>query len=80
VDYYGQGEDVKSINSKGRGGTEVTPVFDYIEQHGLPCDSFIYFSDMYVYDFPANAPDYPVLWVSTGATDAPWGEVVKANL
>jgi predicted metal-dependent peptidase len=80
VDYYGQGEDVQSINSKGRGGTEVTPVFDYIEQHGLPCDSFIYFSDMYVYDFPANAPDYPVLWVSTGATDAPWGEVVKASL
>ena len=80
VDYYGQGEDVQSINSKGRGGTEVTPVFDYIEEHGLPCDSFIYFSDMYVYDFPANAPDYPVLWVSTGATDAPWGELVKANL
>ena len=80
VDYYGQGEDVQSINSKGRGGTEVTPVFDYIEEHGLPCDSFIYFSDMCVYDFPANAPDYPVLWVSTGATDAPWGEVVKANL
>ena len=80
VDYYGQGEDVQSINSKGRGGTEVTPVFDYIEEHGVPCDSFIYFSDMCVYDFPANAPDYPVLWVSTGATDAPWGEVVKANL
>ena len=80
VDYYGQGEDVQSINSKGRGGTEGTPVFDYIEEHGLPCDSFIYFSDMCVYDFPANAPDYPVLWVSTGATDAPWGEVVKANL
>ena len=80
VDYYGQGEDVQSINSKGRGGTEVTPVFDYIEEHGLPCDSFIYFSDMCVYDFPANAPDYPVLWVSTGATDAPWGELVKANL
>ena len=80
VDFYGHGEDVQSINSKGRGGTEVTPVFDYIEEHGLPCDSFIYFSDMYVYDFPANAPDYPVLWVSTGATDAPWGEVVKANL
>ena len=80
VDYYGQGEDVQSINSKGRGGTEVTPVFDYIEEHGLPCDSFIYFSDMYVYDFPANAPHYPVLWVSTGATDAPWGEVVKADL
>ena len=80
VDYYGQGEDVQSINSKGRGGTEVTPVFDYIEEHGLPCDSFIYFSDMYVYDFPAHAPDYPVLWVSTGATDAPWGEVVKADL
>jgi predicted metal-dependent peptidase len=80
VDYYGQGEDVQSINSKGRGGTEVTPVFDYIEQHGLPCDSFIYFSDMYVYDFPKTAPDYPVLWVSTGATDAPWGEVVKASL
>ena len=80
VDYYGQGEDVQSINSKGRGGTEVTPVFNYIEEHGLPCDSFIYFSDMYVYDFPKTAPDYPVLWVSTGATDAPWGEVVKASL
>ncbi|MCH9838365.1 hypothetical protein K0U83_22080 [bacterium] len=79
VDEYDQGESVQSLNSTGRGGTRVSPVFDLIEQRNLECDSLIYFTDLHVWDFP-DAPEYPVLWVSTDRPEAPFGEVVTAKL
>lgn len=79
VTQYEQGEPIDKLNSTGRGGTRVSPVFDHIKEQGLPVDSFIYFTDLYVWDFPLE-PDFPVLWVSTGSPDAPWGEVVNAKL
>jgi len=78
VTTYYRGEVIESLNAKGRGGTLVGPVFAYIDEHGLPVDSMVYFTDLLVHDFP-EAPDYPVLWVSTGSTDAPFGEVVSIS-
>ena len=78
VHHFGQGEVIDALDIKGRGGTRVTPVFDYIDEHGLDVDSFIYFTDLYVNDFPAP-PSYPTLWVSTGTDEAPFGEVVKLD-
>lgn len=78
VQCYEQGETVEMLDAKGRGGTRVSPVFNYIEEQGLDVDSMVYFTDLYVSDFP-DAPDYPVLWVSTGADEAPFGEVVSAR-
>ena len=78
VHHFGQGEVIDTLDIKGRGGTRVTPVFDYIDEHGLDVDSFIYFTDLYVSDFPAP-PSYPTLWVSTGIDEAPFGEVVKLD-
>lgn len=75
---YQQGETIEELDSTGRGGTRVSPVFDYINEHDLPVDSFIYFTDLHVWDFP-SAPDYPVLWVSTGLDEAPFGDVVLAR-
>lgn len=76
VHRYEQGEIIEKIEINGRGGTLVTPVFDYIEDKQLPCDNFVGLTDLEISDFP-DAPDYPVLWVSTdiGSDKAPWGEV-----
>lgn len=76
VHRYEQGEVIEKIEINGRGGTRVTPVFDYIEDHQLPCDNFVGLTDLEIHDFP-NTPDFPVLWVSTdiGSDTAPWGEV-----
>ena len=80
VTEYGQGESIETLNSTGRGGTAVSPVFDLVEERGLECDSFIYFTDLHVWDFPDTAPEYPVLWVSTDADEAPFGDVVRAQV
>lgn len=76
VHRYEQGEIIEKIEINGRGGTLVKPVFDYIEDKQLPCDNFVGLTDLEISDFP-DAPDYPVLWVSTdiGSDRAPWGEV-----
>ena len=41
VHRYEQGEVIEKIEINGRGGTRVTPVFDYIEDKQLPCDNFV---------------------------------------
>jgi predicted metal-dependent peptidase len=72
---YESGETVKDIVCKGRGGTCVMPVFDYIAKENLNVDSFIYFTDLGIHDFPVEEPNYPVLWVSTDTrqNEAPIG-------
>jgi predicted metal-dependent peptidase len=72
---YEQGEEVEMVELSGRGGTLVSPVFEYIETHQLNVDNMVYLSDMCVFDFPEQ-PHYPVLWVSSwaDAAPAPWGE------
>lgn len=73
---YEQGDEIKSMSANGRGGTCVMPVFDYIKENDLEVDSFIYFTDMGIFDFPKEEMPYPVLWVSTdlNADKAPIGQ------
>jgi predicted metal-dependent peptidase len=73
---YDQGDEIKMISADGRGGTCVMPVFNYIKENDLEVDSFIYFTDMGIYDFPTEEQPYPVLWVSTDlrADNAPIGQ------
>jgi len=64
----------------GGGGTAFWPVFNYIEEHELEVDQLIYFSDMYVDGscFPKKQPDYPVIWVSSGAKyNVPFGDLIQ---
>ncbi len=51
------------VKFKGRGGTSFRPPFEYIEEHKLPIDLLIYFTDMEG-DSPEKGPRYPVLWVA----------------
>jgi len=82
VRHYNQGEVITAMSSNGRGGTRVTPVFDYVRDHNLPCDKLIYLTDLEVGDFQDTPPPYQVLWVScsTRSKPAPWGEPTYINI
>lgn len=73
---YEKGDQIEDIECKGRGGTRVMPVFDYIAENNINVDNFIYFSDMGIFDYPKEDVGYPILWVSSDmkADDAPIGE------
>jgi predicted metal-dependent peptidase len=60
----------------GRGGTELRPIFEYIEEHNLRPSCMVYFTDGGIYDSRLTAPDYPFLTITT---DAPlkFGDNIK---
>jgi len=62
----------------GGGGTRFTPVFEWVERWGPRPDLLLYFTDARG-DFPARAPDYPVLWLVKGGAEVPWGERIQLN-
>ena len=82
VTHYAEGEIIETIECTGRGGTRVSPVFDYIDEHQLPVDNMVYLTDMGIGDWPSEAPHYPVLWVSTWSRcdDAPFGETTRIEV
>jgi len=64
------------VKFKGGGGTDFIPVFKQIEKMEICPNMLIYFTDGYG-SFPAQPPDYPVLWAFTKEhAPAPWGESV----
>lgn len=67
------------LTFKGRGGTDFRPPFAWLEREGISPVAAIYLTDLEG-PFPAAAPDYPVMWVSTGANHAPWGDVIKLSM
>ena len=64
------------FNPRGGGGTAFSPVFEHIEEQGIEPAAIVFLTDLYCNDF-GTAPDCPVLWVTTGATEAPFGEIVE---
>ncbi|MFA6931113.1 MAG: VWA-like domain-containing protein [Lentisphaeria bacterium] len=64
--------------SYGGGGTSFIPPFEYVREHALKPEIFIYLTDG-CGNAPAKAPKYPVLWVLTndGRKCAKWGRVIK---
>ena len=73
-DEFGQ-EDEPVVKPHGGGGTAFSPVFRYMADKGIEPVACIFLTDLYCDDF-GDAPDYPVLWVSTHDDKAPFGEVV----
>jgi predicted metal-dependent peptidase len=73
---YEKGDQIEDIVCKGRGGTRVMPVFDYIAENNINVDNFIYFTDMGIGDYPQQDVGYPILWVSSDmrGEEAPIGE------
>ena len=62
----------------GGGGTSFVPVFDWIAATHAQPDLMLYFTDAEG-TFPANAPDYPVIWLVKGKGRVPWGERIQLN-
>lgn len=72
-------ETVRHAGVTGGGGTDCTPVFDWIGESTETPEVFIGFTDGYV-DFPPAAPPIPVIiWAMTTEVNAPFGEMVRIN-
>jgi predicted metal-dependent peptidase len=68
-------DDTLDIKPHGGGGTAFSPVFRKIDDLGIEPVACVFLTDLCCDDF-GPAPDYPVLWVSTDAGTAPFGEIV----
>ena len=62
----------------GGGGTNFSPVFDWLAYEHLRPDVLIYFTDAEG-DFPSAPPPFPVLWLVKGRGAVPWGERIQLN-
>ncbi len=64
--------------SFGHGGTSFVPPFEYVCEHSLRPDIFIYLTDG-CGNAPEKPPRFPVLWVLThdGNKPANWGRCIK---
>jgi predicted metal-dependent peptidase len=74
VDEFGR-DDEFHMEGHGGGGTAFSPIFEKIAELGAEPVCCVVLTDLYCDDF-GEQPDYPVLWVSNGSDEAPWGEVV----
>lgn len=73
-DKFGR-DDELSVSIHGGGGTAFSPVFEYMQANAIEPVATIFLTDLCCNDF-GEAPEHPVLWVSTYADEAPFGEVV----
>ena len=64
------------ITYRGRGGTSFSPVMDHITTEHPGVSALVYLTDLESTDF-GDKPHYPVLWITTSSTEAPYGEVVQ---
>ena len=71
-------DDELQVSPHGGGGTAFSPIFRFIQEKGIEPECFVCLTDLYCSDFGAP-PGFPVLWVTTAATRAPWGEVVEMH-
>lgn len=65
------------ITPHGGGGTAFDCIFAHVAASEDQPVAVVVLTDLYSSTF-GQAPECPVLWVTTGATEAPFGEVVKA--
>ncbi len=64
--------------SKGGGGTDFRPVFNWVARQDRQPELLIYFTDAAGH-FPPQAPSYPVLWLVKGKGKVPWGLRIQLN-
>lgn len=76
-DHFEQDEPL-AIAPHGGGGTAFSPIFRFEDEHGLEPVACVVLTDLCCSDF-GPPPPYPVLWVTNGWTQAPWGAVVEMN-
>lgn len=78
-----EGSDLRDLKPVGGGGTNYTPVLDWIAKNnrGEQPDLFIGFTDGFV-SFPKGGHPFPTIWASStkeGEVKYPFGQVVYIN-
>ena len=63
---------------KGKGGTDFTPVFEWLENQAVPPDLLIYLTDAKG-RFPERLPSVETLWLVKGTAEIPWGHRIQLN-
>lgn len=63
---------------KGGGGTDFRPIFRQMEEDGVEPEVCIILTDLYG-AFPAEEPEYPVVWACTSDETAPFGETMRVE-
>ena len=74
VDVYAPGDTIKA-EAKGGGGTDLRIGFDHFDAQSEPIEVVICLTDLET-PFPATAPGYPVIWVSTEKHVPPFGQTI----
>lgn len=69
-------DDELTLRKVGTGGTRFSPCFSYMEEETIEPVCCVVLTDLCCSDFGPQ-PSYPVLWVSNGLGEAPWGDVIK---
>jgi predicted metal-dependent peptidase len=69
-------DDEVLISMHGGGGTDFAPVFKYMVDKQIEPVACIFLTDLCCGSF-GEAPDCPVLWVTTESGTAPFGEIVE---
>jgi predicted metal-dependent peptidase len=77
VETYQAGQQV-SLSPVGGGGTDFRPCFQWLEEHGAIPQMLVFLTDL-CGAFPEEVPSYPVIWASTEARKAPFGQVVPMD-
>jgi len=62
----------------GGGGTEFSPVFNWIDNTDIKPDLLVYFTDAKG-NIPSHQPAYPVVWLVKGKESVPWGQRIQLN-
>ncbi len=75
VETFQAGESI-SLTAVGGGGTDFQPCFDWLADQGIVPQTLVFLTDL-CGTFPNDVPAYPVIWASTEARSAPFGQVVS---
>ena len=71
---FTNGENIEYL-LEGGGGTDFTPVFEFIETQMTPPKMLLYFTDLDG-KFPLHEPHYEVIWISPMAREIPFGKMI----
>jgi predicted metal-dependent peptidase len=85
VDRYLDGDQVE-FKAVGRGGTDLRPAFQWIDENDPDCSLIVALTDLEIGD-PGEEPQAPVLWAAYGdprivtylKSTLPWGDVIDVG-
>lgn len=72
---FTNGESIE-YSLEGGGGTDFTPVFEFIEMQLTPPKLLLYFTDLDG-KFPLYEPPYEILWIAPLKGEVPFGRVIE---